>query len=114
MYHEFHLSHHAENDWTVVEVQGDADVATVWQLRDHVVDRIEERHRRFILDMLDLRFMDSTGLGVLVGLLKRIRLRNGELRLVIGNQRIRRLFTMTGLHAVFPIYDSVDLAKAAP
>ncbi|MGW9031521.1 STAS domain-containing protein [Streptomyces sp. NPDC055722] len=114
MHPEFHASHHEESDGTVVEVQGEADLSTVWQLRDHVVDRIAEGHRRFILDLLGVRFMDSTGLGVLVGLLRRLRMRDDGLRLVIASQRIRRLFTMTGLHAVLPICDSVDVAKAAP
>ncbi|MGW2939423.1 hypothetical protein ACWDA7_48795 [Streptomyces sp. NPDC001156] len=41
-------------------------------------------------------------------------MRDDELRPVIASQRNRRLFTMTGLHALFPIWDSVDVAKAAP
>jgi anti-sigma B factor antagonist len=114
MHPEFHVSHHEENDGTVVEVQGEADLSTVWELRDRVVDRIAEGHRRFLLDLLGVRFMDSTSRGVLVGLLRRLRMRDDELRRVIASQRIRRLYTMRGLHAVFPIYDSVDVAKAAP
>jgi anti-sigma B factor antagonist len=113
MHPEFHVSHDEENDGTVVEVHGEADLSTVWQLRDHVVDRIAEGHRRFILDLLGVRLMDSTRRGVLVGLLRRLRMREDELRRVIASQRIRRLLTMTGPHAAFPICDSVDVAKAA-
>ncbi|MGW9031965.1 STAS domain-containing protein [Streptomyces sp. NPDC055722] len=114
MQHEFQISHRSDSGWTVVEVHGEADVSTVPQIRDHVIERIQEGDRRFIIDLLGVTFIDSTGLGVLVGILKRIRACHGELRLVIANPDVRRIFTITGLHNVFPIHNSVDLAKATP
>ncbi|MFF3467784.1 STAS domain-containing protein [Streptomyces sp. NPDC002619] len=110
---EFGISHHEENDWTVVEVHGEADVYTAPQIRDHVVDRITEGRLQIIIDLLGVRFMDSTGLGALVAIRTRLHGHGGEVRLVIASQQIRRIFALTGLHAVFPIYESVDLAKAA-
>jgi anti-anti-sigma factor len=113
MRHEFEISHREENDWTIVEIRGEADMYTAPQIREHVFDRIRSGHHRLILDLLGVRFMDSTGLGALVGIRNLIAPRGGELRLAISHPGIRRIFAITGLHQVFPIYDSVDLAKVA-
>ncbi|MER6978821.1 STAS domain-containing protein [Streptomyces carpinensis] len=69
---------------------------------------IEQGRLRFIVDLRRVTFMDSTGLGVLVGILKRIRTHEGELRLVITRREIHKIFQLTGLHHVFSIYDSLD------
>ncbi|MBA4860902.1 STAS domain-containing protein [Streptomyces sp. PSKA54] len=110
----FQISHRDENDWTVVEIHGEVDVYTVPQIRDHVVGRIDEGRRRIILDLRRVTFIDSTGLGVFVGILKRIRERDGELRLVIASQTVRKIFDLTSLYGVFPIYDSLDAALTSP
>ncbi|MGW1027964.1 STAS domain-containing protein [Streptomyces sp. NPDC002577] len=109
----FRIVHRDENDWTIVEIHGEVDVYTVPQIRDHVVTRIEEGRLRVILDLRRVTFIDSTGLGVFVGILKRIRERDGELRLVIASQTVRRIFDLTSLYGVFPIYDSLDAALTA-
>jgi anti-anti-sigma factor len=74
----------------------------------HLFDRIREGRHRIILDMLGVSFIDSTGLGLLVGIRKRMHPDEGELRLVITNQSIRRIFKITGLNAVFRIGRSSD------
>jgi anti-sigma B factor antagonist len=58
-------------------------------------------------------FLDSTGLGVLVGRLKLVRNQSGWLRLVCSNERILRVFRITGLDKVFGIHASLDDALAA-
>ena len=58
-------------------------------------------------------FLDSTGLGVLVGGLKRVRAHDGSLDLVCTQQRILKIFRITGLTEVFCIYQTVDQAIAA-
>ena len=57
--------------------------------------------------------MDSTGLGVLVGRLKLVRGQNGTLRIVSSQDRILKVFKITGLDKVFHIYNTVDSAQAA-
>jgi anti-sigma B factor antagonist len=110
MYPEIQISHHHVNDWTIVEIHGEADVYTVPRIREHLFDRIREGRHRIILDMLGVSFIDSTGLGLLVGIRKRMHPDEGELKLVSTNPSIRRIFKITGLHAVFRIYDSVEAA----
>ncbi|MGW9031669.1 STAS domain-containing protein [Streptomyces sp. NPDC055722] len=110
----FDISHHEENSWTIVEIYGEADMYTAGRIRAHLVDRIREGHLSIIIDLLGVRFMDSASLGALVAVHRRLHAHGGEVRLVLTNGHLRKLFTLTGLHSVFPIYESVDVAKGAP
>ncbi|WP_240653773.1 STAS domain-containing protein [Streptomyces sp. AcE210] len=105
-----HISHRDETGWTVVEIHGEIDVASVPQIREHVLTCIEAGRHRLIVDLMEVPFIDSTGLGVLVSIAKRIRTHVGDLRLVITNPDILQIFHITSLHRALPIYDSVEAA----
>ena len=66
-----------------------------------------------MIDLEGVDFLDSTGLGVLVGALKRVRSHEGTLALVCTQERLLKIFRITGLAKVFPIYDSVEAATSA-
>jgi anti-sigma B factor antagonist len=67
-----------------------------------------------VVDLDGVDFLDSTGLGVLVGALKRVKGdEGGVLHLVCNQARIRKVFEVTGLTKVFSLFDSVDDAVAA-
>ena len=74
---------------------------------------VETGNYRLIVDMEGVEFLDSTGLGVLVGGLKRVRAHDVGIDLVCTQGRILRIFRITGLSKVFNIYDSVDEALAS-
>jgi anti-sigma B factor antagonist len=88
---------------TTIYVTGELDAATAPELRACVVSLVEQGRRRVILDLGELRFIDSTGLGSLVGVRKRVRESGGELVLTNPAQRIVKLLEITGLDAVFMI-----------
>ena len=67
-----------------------------------------------ILDLENVEFMDSTGLGVLVGALKRVRNHDGSLSVVRTQENIIKIFRITGLSRVFPFHANVAAASAAP
>lgn len=94
--------------WTVLTVTGEVDVATAPSLRERLVKLIADGNTRLIVDLSPVDFLDSTGLGVLVGTLKRIRQAQGELRLIIPQERILQLFEITGLSQIFEISDRLD------
>ena len=96
--------------WTVVDVMGELDVYTAPRLREELIERITAGHRHLIVDLDRVTFIDSTGLGVLIGALKRIRAYDGELRLVATTDQVLRPLRVTGLHRVFPPYDCVENA----
>ncbi|EAQ00443.1 putative anti-sigma factor antagonist [Janibacter sp. HTCC2649] len=101
------------DDVTIVTVSGEVDVYTAPQLRSALEERIAAGHTAIIVDLQGVGFLDSTGLGVLVGRLKAVKKVDGWLRVVCTNERILRLFGITGLDRVLPIHESVDAALAA-
>jgi anti-sigma B factor antagonist len=107
------LGSRTENGWTVVDVKGEVDLFTAPKLREHVVGLVEEDQRRIVVNLEDVDFMDSTGLGVLVGALKRLKEKDGQLALVCSQGSVLRVLTVTGLNKVFAIYDSVEEATTA-
>ena len=106
------VTSHEQGGRTVVEVGGEIDVYTAPVLRERLNDLVGEGKHHLVVDMEKVEFLDSTGLGVLVGALKRVRSNDGELSLVCTQPRIRKVFEVTGLTKVFSLFDSVDDAVA--
>jgi anti-sigma B factor antagonist len=102
-----------EGDKTVIAVGGEIDVYTAPKLREQIVQLVEDGQYHLVVDMEQVEFLDSTGLGVLVGGLKRVRAHDGSLRLVCTQERILKIFRITGLTKVFPVHGSVAEAVAA-
>ncbi len=102
-----------DHGFTVIAVGGEIDVYTAPKLREKLISLVESGSYQLIVDMEGVEFLDSTGLGVLVGGLKRVRAHDGWIDLVCTQSRILRIFRITGLNKVFSIYDSVAEAVAA-
>jgi len=99
--------------WAILSVGGEVDVATAPRLREQLIDLVNGGQHRIVVDLSDVEFLDSTGLGVLVGALKRVRTQDGDLALVCTESRILKVFEITGLTKVFTMYESVDEAVLA-
>ena len=100
------------NGIAVLAVRGEVDVYTAPRLREKLVELVSEGKQKIVVDLEGVDFLDSTGLGVLVGGLKRARSHEGDLSLVCTQHRILKVFEITGLTKVFDIHDSVDAATA--
>src|ERR1700722_8734236 len=98
--------------YAVLAVKGEVDVYTAPRLRERLADLVSQGKHRIVVDLDGVGFFDSTGLGVLVGGLKRVRSHEGDLTLVCTQARILKVFEITGLTKVFDIYDSVESATA--
>ena len=96
-----------EHGWTVLSVRGQLDVATAPDLRQALVEAQYGRASRVILDLDGLEFLDSMGLGVIVGGLKRSRTHGGELALVCSRQRVRQLLELTRIADIVRVVPSV-------
>ena len=90
----------------VVTLQGEVDVYTAPRLKDTLVEAIEDGCAYVIVNLEDVAFIDSSGLGVLVGALRRAKERSGAIRLVCTKESILKIFRITGLDKVFPIFSS--------
>ena len=106
----FDVSEAADNGVPILTVRGEVDVATSPELRERLFALIETGHKMLIVDLTDVSFVDSTALGVLVSGLKQLRDRDGDLRLVVTQPHIAKVFEITGLTNVFAIYPTVPEA----
>jgi anti-sigma B factor antagonist len=100
-----------EDGLTVITVEGEIDVYTAPRLREKLIDLVNKGKFHLLVDMEKVEFLDSTGLGVLVGGLKRVRAHDGSLELVCTQERILKIFRITGLTKVFGIHDSIAEAE---
>ena len=107
------LSTHEADGTTVVAVGGEIDVYTAPRLRDKFTELVAAGSYDIIVDMQNVEFLDSTGLGVLVGGLKKVRAHDGSLDLVCNQDRLLKIFRITGLAEVFVIHDSAEAALAS-
>ncbi len=98
---------------TIVSVSGEIDVYTAPTLRDQITELVGQGRHHLIIDMGGVEFLDSTGLGVLVGGLKKVRANGGSLRLICHQDRLLKIFRITGLAKVFVIFASTEEATAA-
>lgn len=97
----------------VVSVGGEIDVYTAPKLRDCITELVGAGSYNIVVDLEAVEFLDSTGLGVLVGGLKKVRAHDGSLDLICTQERLLKIFRITGLAKVFVIHDSVSPATTA-
>lgn len=99
-----------EGDVTVVDVDGQLIVGNRQELKQRILQELENGERRFVIDFERTGYIDSSGLGVLVSLSKKIREQGGELRLAALNEDLRTLFELTKLDTLFTIAENREQA----
>ena len=102
-----------KRDAALLTLRGEIDVYTAPRLRQAIIDLVDGGATRIVVDMEKVDFLDSTGLGVLVGGLKRVRMKDGSLAVVTTQDKILKIFDITGLNKVFAIHPSVEEAASA-
>ena len=106
------LETHDINGHTIIEVGGEVDVYTAPMLRDEVTELIHCGRHQLVIDMDKVDFLDSSGLGVLIGAHKKVRADGGSLQLICNQERLLKIFRITGLTSVFNIQHSQAEAVA--
>jgi anti-sigma B factor antagonist len=97
-------------DVTLIEVEGQLIVGNRQELKQQVLEQLEDGDQKFVIDFANTGYIDSSGLGVLVSLSKKIREQGGELRLSSLNDDLRTLFELTKLDTLFRITDNKEQA----
>jgi len=97
----------------VIDVDGQLIVGNRQDLKQRVLDALEAGDRKFLIDFTRTGYIDSSGLGVLVSLSKKIRDEGGDLRLAGLNEDLKTLFELTKLDTLFAITDSAEQALTA-
>ena len=100
-----------ENGYTVFELSGNLiGEHDGMPLADAFNESIQNGERKFIIDLTELKHINSSGLGVLITLLTRARKKDGELVLVNPSEYIRNLMLITKLNTIFKVYDELQEA----
>ena len=87
-----------------------ADLASVGALRTRLRDVLVDGGVHLLVDLRDVTFMDSAGLGALVAIRKQARVFRGSFGVVAPSRQVRRLLELTSLDKVFPCFDSLEEA----
>lgn len=90
----------------IIVLSGEVDAYTCSHFREAMIETIEAGYSSLVVSMQDVEYIDSSGLGTLVGGLKRASERGGRIAIVCNNSQIRKVFEITGLERVFPIYET--------
>ena len=94
----------------VLAVSGEVDLATAPRLREALTGLVADGHTQVVVDLTATEFLDSTGLGALITGLKRVRAKGGDLRIVCTSPRVCKVFEITSIDKVIPMYESLDEA----
>lgn len=95
---------------SVLELSGDLDAFTCVKLHDTIIDITNDGVLSLIISMAKIKYIDSSGLGTLVGGLRRISELEGTLALCGASPQVRKVFDITGLSRVFQLYESREEA----
>lgn len=102
--------------YTILRPRGEIDFATGPQLKEAITERLLAGDVNLVVDLLDVDFIESTGLGALIGGRRRAHALKGSLSLVCDADQMLKIFRITGLDKVFTIHDTVEAAvgRGAP
>ena len=103
------LDSHERAGWKVITATGQLDVATAPAFRQTLLEAQYGGGTQVALDFSGLEFLDSFGLGVVVGGVKRARTHEGELAVVCPPGRIRHVFELTGVDQLLRLVDHLDV-----
>jgi anti-sigma B factor antagonist len=92
---------------SVISIGGELDLATAPQLKWMLLDALEEGHSRLVVDLSQATFMDSTALGVLVGVDRSLE-SGATLAIVCASTSLLKIFELSGMDGVFAIFSTLD------
>ncbi|RFU86380.1 anti-sigma factor antagonist [Streptomyces triticagri] len=105
-----------QDGWAVIQVRGEMDLVTSPVLRQRVHEAVADGRRRLVLDLSEVLFCDSSGVGVLIATRRLIRSCQGELRLILpargaeDGSHVNRVLAALGVRRLFSVYADVDTA----
>ena len=94
-----------------ITVNGEVDVYTSPALKSRIVEAVDDGCVDLVIDLEGVGFIDSSGLGVLVSGLRRVKEQNGSMRIICTKEGTLKIFRITGLDKVFPIFSNSDEAQ---
>ncbi|MBC6696248.1 STAS domain-containing protein [Terrisporobacter mayombei] len=91
------------NEFWKVSLEGELDVSTADELKKYLHKLVDEKKVDMRLDLEKLEYIDSTGLGVMIGILKKLKIENKELYIEKPRNNVKKIFNITGLDKIFKL-----------
>lgn len=90
-----------ENNIQVISPNGEIDLSTAEQFKSELKKATDEKITDILIDMSNLDYIDSSGLGIMIGTLKRLKLQNKDIYLKNVKDNVKKVFIITGLDKIF-------------
>ena len=98
-------------DKLIVSIKGELDHHSAEEVRSKIDDRLDrDGLNKLIMDFSGVSFMDSSGIGVVIGRYKKLKLKNGSMCIAAATDLVKRIFELSGLFKIIKLYDSVEEA----
>jgi anti-sigma B factor antagonist len=107
------ITHHQDGIFTVVSMEGRFDALGAREFKKIISQLLEMQQKRIVLSMAQVSFIDSSGMGALVGILRQMTHEGGDMRIAALLPEVHTIFELTRLHRIFDIYDTVSAAITA-
>ncbi|WP_373600176.1 STAS domain-containing protein [Paraclostridium bifermentans] len=91
-----------DNFWNV-GINGELDVAAADKVKEHLNGLVEEQAVDMKIDFSNLEYIDSTGLGALIGVLKRLKINEKDIYILNARKNVKKIFSITGLDKIFKV-----------
>ncbi|MBE3101946.1 MAG: anti-sigma F factor antagonist [Firmicutes bacterium] len=105
------ISNEKKRDILIVRLEGELDHHHAEEIRDTLDDMLEDVSiKHLVLDLSDLHFMDSSGIGVFIGRYKYINKRGGQVCITNVNAQLAKILDVSGLYRILKVYDTVQKA----
>lgn len=103
------LKFESVNDALIIHMYGELDHHNCEEVRSKLDDRIErEKSKKVILDFSGITFMDSSGIGVIIGRYKKMNLSNGKICVAQARNTVEKVFMLSGMNKIIDIYNTID------
>ena len=90
-----------QNNFWKVLLEGELDISTADKLKEHLHKLADEKIIDIKIDLSNLDYIDSTGLGVMIGVLKKLKIEDKEIYILNPKNNVKKIFTITGLDKIF-------------
>lgn len=107
------LKYEQKNKTLILQIKGELDLHTAEDLRSQIDDYLNQYDniKNMIMDLHGIDFIDSSGLGVILGRYKLIKQRGGKLVIISSSYQVKRIFEVSGMLKIISIYETLEQAK---
>ncbi|KEH98180.1 anti-anti-sigma factor [Clostridium botulinum C/D str. BKT12695] len=103
------LAFEEREDILIVHMEGELDHHTAEEVRSRIDDRIDRTgFSRIIMDFTNVNFMDSSGIGVVIGRYKKLLLKKGKINMIGAKGAVKRVFELSGMFKIIPLYGNLQ------